>query len=46
MGTTGFDLPPAISTILNLAFSRNDPTRKTKPNEVGDFDLHGSVCAR
>jgi hypothetical protein len=22
-----------------------DPTRKSKPNEVGNFDLRGSVCA-
>jgi len=24
----------------------SDPPRKTQPNEIGDFGLRGSVCAR
>jgi hypothetical protein len=31
---------------LKLEFSRNDPPRKTVPQEVGNFGLRSSVSAR
>jgi hypothetical protein len=41
----GSDLPPEISTIWIWSSLVVDPPRKTKPKEVGDFGLRGSVCA-